>query len=210
MNIPDFAPLSYLSEFYQIPVEIIVLVIFFFGYLTVRFAQKNHSLPEKMDSIDIIFILAISGMTWFIRIALSLFWIKAFIIAYFTDPETIRELGSIAIGYIYGLIIFIWISSGIDIKAIKHKQLLNKKPPKQFKYQFINKWNSLFEKHRFKFLVGLSLFFAGFLSFGFFAHGLEYIGLSLFYLFMLLFAVVPSITLLFMLINKLLRKETIN
>lgn len=210
MNIPDLAPLSYLSEFYQIPIEIIVLVIFLFGYLTVRISQKNHSLPAKLDSLDTVFILTFSGMTWFIRIALALFWIKSFVITYLTDSETIQKLGNFAIAYIYSLIIFICLSSVIDVRAIKHKQLLDKKPLKRYKYQFINRWNDWFEEQRFKFIVIISIFFAVFLSFGLFIQGMEYIVLSVFYLFMMTFAVVPSITLLFKLINKILPSETID
>lgn len=207
MDIPDIAPISYFSEFYQIPVEIIALIIFLAGYFTVRIAQKNQALSKTMDSLDVIFILAVSGMTWFLRIALSLFWVNAFVITYLTDPETIQELGNVAVIYIYGLIVFICLSSWIDIRVIRHKQPLKRKPSKQHNYQIINRWNKWFEKQRFRFIIGLSIFFAGFLSFGFFAHEIDYIGLSLFYLFMMLFAVVPSITLLFKMMNTLLQKK---
>lgn len=207
MDIPDIAPISYFSEFYQIPVGIIALVIFISGYFTLKIAQKSFALTKQTESLDIIFIIAVSGMTWFIRIAISLFWVNALLITYFGDPVTFQEFGNIAIPYVYGLIIFIWLSSGIDIRAIRHKQILKKKPSKQYKYQIINRWNEWFEKQRFRFIICISIFFAVFLSFGFFAHGIKYIGLSLFYLFMMLFAVVPSITLLFKLMNTLLQKS---
>ena len=45
MNIPDLIPISNLSQIYSIPIQIIVPIIFIFGYLTIRRSMKKRMLP---------------------------------------------------------------------------------------------------------------------------------------------------------------------
>ena len=70
MNIPDIIPISDLSQIYYIRLEIIIPLIFIFGYFTIRRSVKKGTLPEIKNAIDEIFLISASGSIWFIRLCL--------------------------------------------------------------------------------------------------------------------------------------------
>jgi len=204
MDISDIAPISYLSEFYKIPGQVIIFIILIAGYFTVRLAQNRDALnKEKIQSIDTIFLIATTGTTWFLRIALLTFWI----IALKDDTDAIKRLEGIPLLYIYGLGAYIVMSSVIDIKAILNRKLFPEKELRITRFQWWNNLKIWYRNHRFVVLILLSTGWAIFLSFGFFYYapqGIDYFLFALFYFFMVYFTVTPMIAMQFWVMKRLL------
>jgi len=91
MDIPDIIPLSYFSEFFQIPIGVILLITLFLGYISVKFAQRKFVLPRDMDAIDSILVLSLFGMTWFLRLGLCGFWLYQLAFTYFNDYNRVLK-----------------------------------------------------------------------------------------------------------------------
>jgi len=210
MDIPDIIPLSYFSEFFQIPIGVILLITLFLGYISVKFAQRKFVLPRDMDAIDSILVLSLFGMTWFLRLGLCGFWLYQLAFTYFNDYNTFKTYGSFALMYTYGLIVFIILSSTIDLNAMRRRPLITPHNPKPSRYWFLDRARILFEANRFKTIIFLSIGFSIFLSIGFFSHGFENLAFSIFYFSITCFAVVPSISLVIILENRLLSRNRIN
>lgn len=204
MDIGDIAPISYLSEFYKIPGQVIILIIFVAGYFTVKLAQNRGALHrDNMQSIDTIFLIATTGITWFLRIALLTFWVFALR----DNPEAIERLEGIPLLYAYGLGVYIIGSSVIDIKAILNRRLF---PHRELRTTRVQWWNNLRiwnRNHNLAILIIISSGWAFFLSFGFFYYapqGIEFLFFALFYFAMVFFTVTPMITMQFWVMGRLL------
>ena len=210
MDIPDFVPLSYFSEFFQIPIEVILLIILISGYISVKFAQRNLVLSPKMDAIDSVLILSLSGMTWFLRLGLCGIWLYQLVFTYYNDYTTFKTYGSYAVMYTYGLIIFIILSSLIDLNALRRRPLIVPHNPRPSKYWSLDQARIWFEAIRFKIIIIISVGFAIFLSIGFLSHGFENLAVGIFYLLITCLAVVPSISLIIILENRILSRNYTN
>jgi hypothetical protein len=204
MDIPDIAPVSYFSEFYKIPSGVVILIIFLAGYFTIKLAQQTYALNKRyMESIDTIFIMALTGMTWFLRIAILVFWIQSLS----NNPEIIQQYKGIPIMYVYGLGVFIIISSFIDVNAILNRNLLVQKPFKMSKNQ---KWNNIrkwYDLQRYKFIIIIATLFSLVLSSGLFTYvsqGIDFLFFAIFYFFMVFFTVTPMISMQILMMKKLL------
>jgi len=210
MDISDIVPLSYFSQFFQIPIEVIFLIILISGYISVKFAQRNFVLSKNMDAIDSVLILSLSGMTWFLRLGLSGIWIYQLVFTYFNDYTTFKTYGSYALMYTYGLIIIIILVSGIDLNAMRRRPLVTPHNPRPSKYWSLDQTRIWYEANRFKILVIISIGFAVFLSIGFLSHGFENLAIGIFYLLITCLAVVPSISLIIILENRILSRNYTN
>ena len=191
MDFQNILPVSYLSEFFNIPIDILLITIILTGFFTVRITQKNQAL-KKIPTIDTIFLMAMTGLTWFIRIALILFWIYQLII----HQESIKEFEGFPIIYVYIIIIYTLASSSLDINAMRNKRLFNKK----FK-------NIYLEKHRYEIVIIMALGVAIFLSLGVFitiiTQAVEYIWFAFLYLFLMIFCISPMISIFIIALKKL-------
>ena len=204
MDILDIAPISYLSEFYKIPGQVIIFIILVAGYFTVRLAQNRDALNrDKMQSIDTIFLIATTGTTWFLRIALLTFWI----LALKDDTDVITRLEGIPLLYVYGLGAYIILSSIIDIKAILNRRLFPHKELHMTRFQWWNNLKIWDRNHRFAIVILLTTGWALFLSLGFFYYapqGIDYLLFALFYFLMAFFTVTPMIAMQFWVMKRLL------
>lgn len=203
MDITEFTPVSYLQEFFQLPAEIIILIIFISGYLTLRYARRTQAL-KPTGAIDDVFLISISGTTWFLRIALIIFWIYNLVYTYYSDINTFKKYQDVALPYVFGLIVLICLMSNTDLKGIRRRPLLSFHNPRPSRYWPLDRIRIWFESHRFVILIIYTLGIALFLSYGMLSHGLEGLGVGLFYLFMLCLAFIPTISLTIRLLNKIL------
>jgi hypothetical protein len=197
MEIPDIVPVTQFSEFFKLPSGLVLIIILLSGYFTIRIAQRRNALvKDNMDYLDTIFLISATGMTWFLRLALIGFWIYGLV----QQPDIIEESEGISLGYLYFLIFITLISSSIDLNAILCRRLLKKWKIKEYRYKWINNLNQKFERNRYRIIIFLSIFSAVFLSYGFLYYslqGIEFLLFALFYLFMMLMATVPMISVLF-------------
>jgi len=192
MDTETLIPISYISQFFNVPADIILIIVLLSGYVTLRLTQKYDIKMKDISNLDKVFLLSFTGLTWFIRIALIVFWIYQLSI----NLNAIKEYEGIPLGYVYGLILYAIISTNYDVNTIRNKSYFKKIS----KYKF-------FEKHRFTIAVIISMLFAFFLSYGVFSHmvsyGIEGILIALFYLFLVIFCVTPMISILTISVKKL-------
>jgi hypothetical protein len=112
--------------------------------------------------------------------------------------------------YTYGLIVIIIVSSLIDLNALRRRPLIAPHNPKPSKYWSVDRFRIWNEANRFRIIVIMSIVFAVFLSIGFLSHGFENLAIGIFYLLITCLAVVPSISLIIILENRILSRNYTN
>lgn len=178
----DFLPLEEINKFFDIPLWTLIILIFFFGYITLSWSKKKNTIPNNLKGIDDVFFLATSGLTWFLRIALQALFIN--LVLTWHGP-----INSQFIGFLILILLFTPLAiyfSLVDLQMIHNNKLFKSK-----------KLNFVCDKS----VIILSLIIASGFSFFFLAQGIN--EGSILFTFMIFFVYTPSIHFQIRLINKI-------
>lgn len=182
MGIEDFIPLIEINELFNLPLWLSTILVFFFGYITLSWAKKKNVLPKNKETVDDVFLLAASGLTWFVRIALPFFLFGSLLT--WSGPINLQLLVLIVVVSLF-ILLDIY-SSLIDLQTINNDKI--------FKSRKINLESNLGD------IIALLLVSAVF-SFLFLFQGINEISLLISFMIFLVFT--PSIHLQISLIKKL-------
>ena len=128
MDIKDFFPIETISKITQIPIGIIIPIIFFFGYITIRYVEKKTpQIKREMRTLDDIFLISLSGYIWFSRLLLFTVLVHGII----QEEDLIHDPFIVWLAIFY----FLWILSTItDIETISQRKIFKSiKEPGKFR-----------------------------------------------------------------------------
>lgn len=127
MSPSDFLP-GELSEYFGIPIYIVILIVFILGFITIRFTQKHGALKKNLKSLDDIFLIIAVGLVWLFRF----YWGYRMLSPLFRDPGLYFSFWLVPIfGFVS--IILIIIASIHDSEIILNRPIRSRKPIRNIK-----------------------------------------------------------------------------
>jgi len=143
----DFIPtefISNLSNFWEIEVEVVIPVIFFTGYITLRILERKKLIKSK-NTIDDIFLIGIFGFIWLSRF-LFLVWFPIHIFEHIKE-----DISAIALVTIFCSVIIISIIMDILYigKHISEEHFKAQKKRRSSNKKIFRSWQEM--KHNFPF-----------------------------------------------------------
>lgn len=125
----DLLP-SELSKYFGFDLFYLIIIVLFFGFITLRLSQKYGSLDKDLKSLDEIFLITLMGLA----IAFRLHWLYRMWIPAITKPELFLSFWLVPLFSVLVTILVIMVSI-YDAEIVLKRRILSRKEKTKLLYK---------------------------------------------------------------------------
>lgn len=123
-----------MSDYFGIPIYVVILLVFILGFITIRATQKFGLLKKELNSLDEIFLIVITGLAWIFR----LFWGYQMLNPLVKDPKLFFSFWIVPAAALISIIVIIMVSIH-DLEIILNRNIRRRTKVKNFSYFLLKK-----------------------------------------------------------------------
>jgi hypothetical protein len=130
MDLENVLPVKQVAEILNISdlyVWLIFFIIFLIGYVALKYFIKVHSLKDKFDSIDKLFLIAIFGSVFLLEIFYVILWVLGIRAVFINPPDENTIMGGLLSCFMLFFTIWWWIRRDILLIINQKYELMKRK-----------------------------------------------------------------------------------